>query len=275
MRTNRVFKLFATAAIGASLIACDPASKSSSAGGGGGESKVGAAIVAGGPADYDAILQKYVRGDNFAYGELKANAADMARFDAFLRWQAEAKVEEMPRGDQIAFYINAYNSCCIKAILDHYPVHSPMDIDGFFDKLKFEVAGEKLTVSEVEYDRLIANYKDMRAHFAVVCADRGCLPLKKGAYAGETLDADLDAAAKKFVSDERHFKIDPEKKEVHISKIFEWYGEKFTKDPTRPAERPERYLMPWASPEAKALLGSDDYQLRIIEWNWTLNEKVN
>ncbi|MEO8495936.1 MAG: DUF547 domain-containing protein [Planctomycetota bacterium] len=63
----------------------------------------------------------------------------------------------MPRAGQIAFYINAYNSCCIKAILDNYPLHTPKDVEGFFDKLKFDVAGEKLTVSEIEYDRLIAN----------------------------------------------------------------------------------------------------------------------
>ena len=34
----------------------------------------------GSPADYDAILKKYVVGDYFQYGQLKKNAADMARF---------------------------------------------------------------------------------------------------------------------------------------------------------------------------------------------------
>jgi hypothetical protein len=89
----------------------------------------------------------------------------------------------------------------------------------------------------------------------VVCSDRGCLPLKASAWTGSTLDADLDAAARKLVADERHFKVDKAKKEVWISKIFEWYGEKFLKDPKRP------------------FLESGDYTLKIIEWNWTLNEK--
>jgi hypothetical protein len=224
--------------------------------------------------EYDAILKKYVQGDYFDYSGLLKNSGDMARFDKFLTYQAEAKPADWPRADQIAFYINAYNSCCIKAILDHYPVHSPMDVDGFFDKLKFKVAGEELTVSQIEYDRLIANYKDMRAHFSVVCADRGCLPLKSSAYTGAALDADLDAAAKRFLSDERHFKVDREKGEVSISKIFEWYGPKFTKDPNRPAAKPELFLTHWASPEVKQLLESGNYKLKIIEWNWTLNEKL-
>jgi hypothetical protein len=230
---------------------------------------------AGSPADYDNILKKYVNGDYFDYGKLKDDKADLERFEEFLKWQGNANVKAMSKEDQIAFYINAYNSCCIKAILDNYPVHTPKDVAGFFDKLKFDVAGEKLTVSEIEYDRLIANYKDMRAHFAVVCADRGCLPLKAGAYAGKSLDADLEAAAKKFVSDERHFKVDKQSKEVQISKIFEWYGPKFLQDPTRPVkgEKPELYLTRWVDKDVRELLDSGDYKLKIIEWDWTLNEK--
>jgi len=226
-------------------------------------------------ADYDAILKKYVKGDYFQYGKLKENKQDLARFDRYLRWQANADVKKMSRADQIAFYINAYNSCCIKAILDHYPVHTPKDVDGFFDKLKFEVAGEKLTISEIEYDRLIANYKDMRAHFAVVCADRGCLPLKASAYTGSSLDKDLESAAKRFVTDERHFKVDKVSGEIQISKIFEWYGPKFLNDPERPvaSDNPELYLTHWVDKDVRGILESGKYNLKIIEWNWTLNEK--
>ena len=229
----------------------------------------------GSAADYDYILKKYVKGDYFQYGNLKKSQEDLSRFHRFMKWQAKADVKKMSRGDQIAFYINAYNACCIKAILDNYPVHTPKDVDGFFDKLKFDVGGEKLTVNEIEYDRLIANYKDMRAHFAVVCADRGCLPLKPSAYTGEALDEDLEAAAKKFIGDERHFKVDKVSGEIQISKIFEWYGPKFLQDPERPVtgDQPELYLTHWVDKDVRELLESGRYKLKIIDWNWTLNEK--
>jgi hypothetical protein len=225
-------------------------------------------------AAYDTILQKYLRDGHFAYADLKKNEADLALLKKFMDWQAKADVKSMAREDQIAFYINAYNSACIQAVLDHYPVHSPNDIPGFFDKLKFTVAGESLTISGIEYDRLIANYKDMRAHFAVVCADRGCQPLKPGAWKGATLDKDLDVAAKQFVSGKKYFFVDKEKGEVNISKIFEWYGEKFTQDPERPAAKPELYLLPYVDGDAKAMLESGDYKLKIIEWDWILNETL-
>lgn len=232
-----------------------------------------APVAIGSPADYDALLKTYVKGDYVDYAGWKAHPADLARLERFLAWQAQADPKAMSRDDAIAFWINAYNSLNIKMILDAYPVHAPVDVAGYFDKLKHKVAGEMLTVSEVEYERLIAGYQDMRAHFAVVCSDRGCLPLRGSAWSGATLNDDLDAAARRFVSDERHFKVDREKKEVWISKIFEWYGAKFTKDPVRPAAKPELFLLPYVDAATRTLLESGDYTLKIIEWNWTLNEK--
>src|SRR5688572_21997759 len=66
-----------------------------------------------GAAAYDAILKKYVRDGKFAYSELKANKADMATFKKFMDWQGTADVKAMSPPEQIAFYINAYNSACI------------------------------------------------------------------------------------------------------------------------------------------------------------------
>jgi hypothetical protein len=234
-----------------------------------------AVVHAAGAADnFNALLVKYVKGEYFDYAALSRNTEDKKRLDEFMAWQGSAKLDGLSREDQIAFYINAYNSANIKAIIDHYPVHSPMDIPGYFDKLKFKVAGEEMTISQIEYDHLIAKFKDMRAHFAVVCADRGCLPLRGVAWNGKTLHADLETVSKQFVKDERQFKIDYDKKEVWISKLFEWYGEKFTKDPTRPAAKPELFLLPYVDDKAKALLLSGDYTVRIVEWNWTLNEML-
>lgn len=229
----------------------------------------------GGPGDFDAILQKYVDGEFFDYAKLKGNPEDLRRFEAFLDWQAKVDLSRMSREDQIAFYINAYNACSIKAILDHYPVKTPKDIPGIFDQLKFVVAGETLTINQIEYDRLIAKYRDMRAHFAVVCSDRSCLPLKAGAYTGKSLDLELDGAAKQFVNSRQHFRVDRENKVVYVSKIFDWYGKKFLKDEKRPVsgDRPELFLLPWLDDETRKLLESGEYRLEFIEWDWTLNER--
>ena len=45
-----------------------------------------------------------------------------------------------------SFYINAYNLTVIKAVVDNYPIDSPMDVSGFFDAKKYSMAGESLDI---------------------------------------------------------------------------------------------------------------------------------
>ena len=82
------------------------------------------------------IVDKYVVGDYFDYAALAKSNRDKQTLDKHMQWQSEADVKSWSRESQIAFYINAYNSACVKTIVDHYPVHSPMDIDGFFVGIK-------------------------------------------------------------------------------------------------------------------------------------------
>jgi len=256
----------------------DPDPGLRAAGGGSGSDSP---AVAYDPSDWDAVLATYVRGGQFQYAELKAHAEDVARFERYLAYQATAPAQRFSRADRIAFYINAYNACCIKMILDRYPVAGPMDPvfgkdgDGFFKTTKHAVAGESLSVSEIEYERLIAAHKDMRAHFAVVCADRGCMALAASAYRGSDLDRQLDLAARRFLNDPTQWSVDLGKKTVAVSKIFDWYGPKFLDDPDRPVPSgvSERYLLHWIDdPAVKALLESGGYTRSFIEWNWALNE---
>jgi hypothetical protein len=233
-----------------------------------------AETAVGGPGDWDALLKKYVKGEWVDYAGWSSNRADMERLNAFLAWQGEADVKSMTKAEKIAFYVNAYNAINVKICLDHYPIHSPLDVEGYFDKEKhkFKVGGEELSGPAVEYDRLVP-LGDQRAHFAIVCSDRGCPPLSNAAYTGANIDAELEAASRRFVADKRNLVVDPKTKEVQISKLFEWYGKDFVSDPDRPAKKPELYLLYWAEGDAKSVLAAGGYTVKIIEWNWTLNEK--
>lgn len=101
------------------------------------------------------------------------------------------------------------------------------------------------------------------------------MPGQPGAYSGETLDLELEGTAKKFVNSRQHFRVDRENKVVYVSKIFDWYGQKFLKDETRAVSgnRPELYLLQWLDDETRKLLESGEYRLEFIEWDWTLNER--
>ena len=101
-------------------------------------------------------------------------------------------LENASDAEKKAFYINAYNIVTIYQIIENYPVKSPMDVDGFFDKKKHKVAGESLTLNELEKERLLKNHFDPRLHFVLVCAAKSCPSLASFAYQADELEEQLE-----------------------------------------------------------------------------------
>ncbi|MEM6360586.1 MAG: DUF547 domain-containing protein, partial [Bacteroidota bacterium] len=46
-----------------------------------------------------------------------------------------------------AFFVNAYNLIVIYQVAKFYPLKSPLDRSGFFDRVKHTVAGESITLN--------------------------------------------------------------------------------------------------------------------------------
>ena len=72
-----------------------------------------------------------------------------------------------------AFWINAYNLAVIKGIIDNYPLKSPLDKAGFFDKVSYNIAGKNVTLNTIENKLLRAVFNDARLHFVLVCGAKG------------------------------------------------------------------------------------------------------
>ena len=130
-----------------------------------------------------------------------------------------------------AFYINAYNLSVIKGIVDHYPVKSPLDIKGFFDKTNFIIGGAKTTLNNLENNILRKNFpSEGRFHFVLVCAGLGCPPIISEAYTPLNLEKQLQRQTIKALNDPGFIRV--KGKKVQISQIFEWYKEDFIKNGT-------------------------------------------
>lgn len=223
-------------------------------------------------ADFSATLAKYVKDGQFDYAGLKANAEDMERFEAYLARMGKADASGFSKADHYAFWVNAYNAFNIKAVLDHWPIESPKSVEGYFDKLKFRVAGKEMTINDMEYVELIPNQNDGRAHFAVVCADNGSLALETEALTPANLDATLDKKTAEFVSNPENFRVDREKRIVYISQLFEWYDKDFTADPKFEGQKAVEYLVPYVDAETAEFLKTGDYAVEFIPWDWTVND---
>lgn len=191
-------------------------------------------------AAWGALLQKHVRyianGDasRVDYAGMKrdhdALNAVLADFEKVPRAQFDA----WTKPQQEAFLMNAYNAFTIEKILTRYPdIHSIRDFGTVFgnpwkDRF-FTLFGEPMNLDGIEHGMLRKEgvYDEPRVHVAVVCASVGCPMLRNEPFVAERLDAQLEDAMRRFLSDRSRNRYDAGSGELQVSKIFDWYGKDF------------------------------------------------
>lgn len=172
----------------------------------------------------DALLSKYVEKGNVDYSSLKSNFTEI---DQLYKSLKDIKINGASDNEKKAFYINAYNIIVIHQITKHFPLKSALDRSGFFDKVKHEVAGESLTLDQIEKGKVILTYRDPRVHFAFSCAAVGCPELGSFAYFPNKLEEQLEQRTKNALNNPEFIKVDNKNKTVGLSMIFKWYDKEF------------------------------------------------
>ena len=162
---------------------------------------------------------------NVAYKNLSSDPSSLNELTDMI---ANYDLSDKSAAEKKAFYTNTYNILVIKQIVDRFPIKGPLTVNGFFDKIKNNVAGEELTLNQVEKDKNLYVTKDERLHFAVVCGAKGCPPLANFAYTPENIEEQLDARTKVALNSDYFIRV--KKGKVAISQIFQWYRDDFFKD---------------------------------------------
>jgi hypothetical protein len=205
------------------------------------------------------FLQTYVSDGNVDYKNISDNPAELYEILAKAK---DINVSEEDKNTYKAFWINAYNLIVIKSIIDNYPLRSPLDLNGFFDKTKHYVGGESLTLNEIENDLLSAKFDDPRIHFVLVCGAKGCPPIINEAYTPDNLEEKLDEQTKKAINGP-FIQLNHKKKKVLVSQIMEWYKKDFLQEGNE-IDFLNKYLdEPIPS----------KYKLSYFTYDWSLNEK--
>jgi hypothetical protein len=211
---------------------------------------------------FDALLARYVSAsadgiNRVDYAGWKANSSDIAALDAYVADLAAQRPSTFARPRAMAYWINLYNAVTLQTVLERYPVRSIRDIrSGGLDLLpgpwrarRVSVEGRALSLDDIEHAILRPTYRDPRVHYAVNCASIGCPNLMPRAWRADTLDADLDAAARAYVNHPRGVRVDANGG-VRVSSIYRWFREDFgTSDANVIA-----HLRRHASPELAARL---------------------
>ncbi len=178
--------------------------------------------------DYGALLSEYVCHGKVAYEAIAKNPAILQKAELEFTSISRAGLSGRSRNSQIAYYINLYNLYTIDLIVRHLPLATGIrDISDPWSVKFVPLAGDTVTLDNIETDILRKRFKDPRIHFAIVCASKSCPVLQSTPYNGDSLDAQLRRAARAFLADTARNRFALHS--MNVSKIFEWYGDDFKK----------------------------------------------
>jgi Protein of unknown function, DUF547 len=231
--------------------------------------------AAGTLPSWDALLGKYVRADEAGlnrvdYTAWKANTADMAALNAVVTAFAAMAVSTLPRADQFCVWANLYNALTVQVVLARFPVRSireikssPLALGPWKDK-RVSVQGVRLSLDDIEHNILRKQWRDPRVHYSVNCASVGCPNLLRRGWRSESLDADLNNAARAFINSPRGVRV-TRTGQVRVSSIYQWFKVDFGNSDAGVLV----HLRQYASPTLTAQLAN----ARIVgnDYDWSIN----
>ncbi len=217
---------------------------------------------------YAELLDKYVKNGVVDYQGFKN---EEAKLDRYLKILEDTDPKKLPRNEQFAFYINAYNAWTIKLILSAYPdIKSIKDLGSLFKSpWKKKIAlidGDVITLDNIEHDILRPRFKDSRIHFAVNYASKSCPPLRSEPYRGDVLERQLTEMTEAFINNPTYNRL--QENTLYLSSIFKWYSEDFKDDIVG-------FFRQYAKGELKRRLQEQagKIQVEYLDYDWSLNAK--
>ncbi len=238
-------------------------------------------------APFSRILASVVHAEGVDYARLMADSGSLYSYIATLDATAPEAIAQAANDDRLAFWINAYNACMLKRVIDHYPIeparglrgignrvagrpaNSVWQIDDVFTGRHCRVAGRARSQDEIEHE-IIRPMGDPRIHFAINCAAVSCPPLIPHAYLGSTLHTQLDDRVHAFVADPLHFRLAEgggQRRVVQINEVLNWFNEDFGGIPGL-----RRFLAGYLTGDVRAALEDPEAEIAFIEYDWTLND---
>ena len=240
-------------------------------------------------ATYGRLLRGHVVDTRVDYTTLKQNRSTLDEVVQAFSLITESDFTSWSTPRQLAFLINAYNIFTLQVIIDHYPIerrwfdfwnpaNSIKQIPGVWSTLRWQMSGTQLTLDDIEHNMLRRNYAEPRIHFAVNCAAISCPPLKSEPYVDMRLERQLALATRDFLASDNGIRVEDDY--LHVSRLFDWYGNDFVADYANLVEVPGTVsdraiagiIAKYGPSAASQVAQSGRAQIRFLPYDWSLND---
>ena len=184
---------------------------------------------------WDTLLASYVveTSDSavrqFRYRDMDPGAGKMLQ--GYLKSMAAIDPRGFSRQEQLAYWLNVYNALSVQQILPHVAANTgtvslPATL---WSEKAIKIAGQKLSLNDIEHGILRPVWQDHRIHFGLNCASMDCPNMDSRAYTAATVRDQLKTAGTRFVNDDRGVRYAAG--QLTVSRLFEDYREDFASDP--------------------------------------------
>ncbi|KAG8457318.1 hypothetical protein KFE25_003576 [Diacronema lutheri] len=236
-------------------------------------------------AAWDRCLKAHVRPGGTAGAIAGVHLVDYAGlaadpdFDAYLAQLAAADVPALGARERLALYINAYNALCCAHVVRHVrdatadapPLRSILELKSpgevVWDRYAGTVGGERLSLNQVEHDKLRRAWAEPAVHACIVCASASCPDLRAEAFVAPRLEEQMSAQLAAWLAHPAKGAIAEGPGRVRLSRILLWF-----EDDWGGAAGVRAFLLgqPLADGVAAAL-SAPRPAVRFFEYDWRLN----
>ncbi|RYV04161.1 hypothetical protein SOPP22_01260 [Shewanella sp. OPT22] len=214
------------------------------------------------------IKTEGVRAFNYA----QVTQADKKALKDYLQQLESIDPRTLNKNEQLSFWVNLYNALTIDVVLDHYPVTSIKDIgDGITGPWNMElltIAGQPITLNQIEHKILRPIWQDPRIHYVINCASVGCPDLPNMAFSSENVDSQLNKAATRFINQTKA--VDINNNQLKLSSIYSWFSQDFGNNQAELIQHIQTFAKPALRSQLKAIASDKNSSIN-FDYDWKLN----
>ena len=229
----------------------------------------------------DQIVDTNVRDGLVYYRALKSERGRLDRYAASLN-VTPAVYQGWSKGQQMAFWVNAYNAFVLQTVINHYPLRGTIkEIPGAFDKTTFRAAGRTVTLDQIE-KTILPGFKEPRLFLALGRGAVGSGRLRSEAYTAERLAKQLADIQAEFVTSRYLYRFDRLTNQMSITPILSWREADFVAAYDKadalfaqrsPIERAIiTFVTPHLLPLERELVKKNEFRIVFHEMDWRLND---
>ncbi len=179
--------------------------------------------------------------------------------------------------EALAYWLNLYNAEALDLAANALAAGagSVLRVPGAFDAPRVRVAGEELSLNDVEHGK-VRRFREPRIHGALVCGSVSCPTLRYEPFAGDRVADQLEDQMRRFVA-LGGAQADRADGTLRLSRIFLWYGGDFTRPHRMPTMLPARRrsvasaVAEWMDPTEASWVAEAEPRVAFQPYDWALS----